>query len=197
MAIDIFIAYADEDRAEVARPLAQELEGRGFRVFYAEHVLGLGDSLRRKIDHAIASCQFGVVVLSEHFFRKEWPQRELDSLAARELDEGSSRILPVLHKVGHKQVLAFSPFLADKIGIPTARGLKCVADAIEKVLRAAKATKFRGKRVSLLFNYTVFDAQREGCPECGGEVQVVGSAGDSGEYVIGICQACGWHDSHR
>jgi len=79
----VFICHASEDKEEVARPLAQELRSRDFRVWIDEAEILIGDSLRRKIDEGLASSRFGIVILSPSFFAKEWPQLELDGLAQR------------------------------------------------------------------------------------------------------------------
>ena len=46
MAHDFFICHASEDKDAVARPLAEELQSRGFSVWYDEFELDVGDSLR-------------------------------------------------------------------------------------------------------------------------------------------------------
>ena len=46
--------------------------------------------------------------------------KELDGLVARE-DGSEKRILPVWHNVGRKEVVTFSPPLADKLGVAGAR----------------------------------------------------------------------------
>jgi hypothetical protein len=92
---DVFVSYASEDKDDVARPVAQELRNRGLDVWYDEFSLVVGDSLRREIERGLTVSKFGVVVLSEHFFRKEWPQRELDALTARETGGTRGIILPV------------------------------------------------------------------------------------------------------
>ena len=60
-----------------------------------------------------------MVVLSEAFFRKGWPQRELDVLVALEV-KGRSRILPIWREVLKDEVRRFSPTLADKLAMTTA-----------------------------------------------------------------------------
>jgi hypothetical protein len=75
---DAFISHASEDKDEIVRPLARELQQRGLRVWYDEFELRIGQSLRRKIDEGIARSAFGVVVLSNAFFAKNWTQYELD-----------------------------------------------------------------------------------------------------------------------
>ena len=74
---DAFVSHAGEDKAEVARPLAEALRELGLAVWYDEFELRIGDNLRRKIDAGIANSRFGIVILSEHFFAGQWPQYEL------------------------------------------------------------------------------------------------------------------------
>ena len=133
-ATDVFICHASEDKAAVARPLATELRQRGLTVWYDEYILTLGDSLPREIDRGLASCRFGVVILSPDFFAKNWPQRELDGLAAREVRGGEKVILPVWHNVTAGDVEQYSPTLAAKLAVPTAKGISVVVNEIVKAL---------------------------------------------------------------
>jgi hypothetical protein len=126
-----FISHASEDKDEIARPIADALISRGHGVWFDEYTLQLGDSLPREIDRGLASCDFGVVVLSAAFFSKQWPQRELDGLVAREASDGAKRILPVWHGVGQADVASFSPMLASRLAVDTSRGLDRVVREIE------------------------------------------------------------------
>lgn len=112
---DAFISHASEDKDEIARPLAQALIAEGLKVWYDELTLKIGDSLRRKIDAGLARSSFGVIILSQHFFAKNWPQHELDGLVARAMSD-ELRILPVWHRITKAEVMAQSPSLADKLG---------------------------------------------------------------------------------
>ena len=138
---DLFICHASEDKEEVVRPLAEALIDAGFEVWYDEFTLTIGDSLRRSIDKGLAQSKFGLAVLSPDFFKKEWPQRELDGLAAREHD-GRKVILPVWHKVNREYVLKFSPILADRLAVSTKEG---IGKVVEEVLRAVKPSKAKQK----------------------------------------------------
>jgi hypothetical protein len=113
---DVFISHASEDKARVARPLAKALTSLGLKVWYDETALRVGNSLRREIDKGLANASFGVVVLSPAFFKKDWPQKELDGLVSRETD-GVEVILPVWYNVGKADIRSHSPTLADKLGI--------------------------------------------------------------------------------
>lgn len=128
---DLFLSHASEDKEAVVRPLASMLAERGIRIWLDETALTLGDSLRRSIDRGLARSRFGLVVLSRSFFDKEWPQRELDALAARV--DREKTVLPIWHGVGRSEVEGYSPMLADKLAVSTAAGLDKV---VAEVLRA-------------------------------------------------------------
>lgn len=129
MKYDVFISHASEDKDEIARPLATLLQSRGLTVWLDEMKLTLGDSLRRSIDLGLNSSRFGLVILSPSFLSKEWPQKELDGLVARENDS-KKVILPIWHKVSRDEIVKYSPILADKLAAPTSKGLGYVVDQV-------------------------------------------------------------------
>lgn len=137
---DVFISHASEDKESIARPLAEELIKRGVKVWYDDLTLTVGDSLRRSIDEGLAKSKFGIVILSRAFFSKEWPQTELDGLAARQ-SMGHKVILPVWHEVTKQEVLQFSPTLADRLSANTAKGIESVVDQLLDVLAPNKRTQ--------------------------------------------------------
>ena len=123
---DFFICHASEDKTEVAEPLALELANLGAKVWYDRWTLRIGDSLSAKIDEGLIRSDFGIVVLSPHFFTKDWPKRELSGLVQREAG-GKRVILPVWHKVDHAFVARHSPTLADKMAGSTSLGIPVLA----------------------------------------------------------------------
>jgi hypothetical protein len=56
---DVFVSHASEDKAAVARPLAEHLRERGLTVWLDDSELRIGDSLRRKIDAGLAGAASG------------------------------------------------------------------------------------------------------------------------------------------
>ena len=126
---DLFISHASEDKVDVAEPLARELVSRGVAVWYDQWTLQIGDSLSGRIDEGLSSSEYGVVVLSPHFFTKHWPQRELSGLVQREV-QGKKVILPVWHQVDHSFVAKHSPTLADKMAGSTESGIQRLADQL-------------------------------------------------------------------
>lgn len=134
---DVFISHAGEDKDAAARPLAKLLTERGWTVWLDELELTVGDSLTGRIDQALARSRFGVVILSHPFFAKQWPQRELAGLTARETEAGRKVILPVWHGLNKADLLRYSPTLADRVGVSTDRGINHVADQLAQVLEFA------------------------------------------------------------
>jgi formylglycine-generating enzyme required for sulfatase activity len=139
---DVFISHAWEDKEAFARPLAKALEEKGLRVWYDEFTLTLGDSLRRSIDRGLAQSRYGVVILSPHFFAKEWPQKELDGLAAREAP-GEKVILPVWHNITAERVREHSPTLADRVAVSSDRGIEHVVSELLRVIKPASEPTHR------------------------------------------------------
>jgi hypothetical protein len=111
---DVFISHASEDKDEVVRPLALALKSEGLSVWYDEFELKIGDSLRRKIDKGLANSKFGIVVLSKEFIRKGWTNYELDGIITKSVS-GEQIVLPIWHNITKKEVIDFSPSLADKL----------------------------------------------------------------------------------
>ena len=95
---DAFISHAGEDKAEVARPLAEALRALGLLVWYDEFELRIGDNLRRKIDDGIAKSKFGIVI--RHGI-------------------GAQNILPIWHRVTKEHIISQSPSLASVIALTT------------------------------------------------------------------------------
>ena len=133
---DAFICHASEDKGAFVRPLANALKKMGFRIWYDEFELRVGDKLHQSIDKGLSVSRYGVVVLSKAFFDKNWPRYELDGLAAREI-EGEKVILPIWYGVGNDDVLRYSAPLADRVALDSQKlSLSKIADALASELRA-------------------------------------------------------------
>ena len=138
-AFDVFISHASEDKDGFVRDLAQALAERELTVWYDEFELRVGDSLRRKIDTGLTNSRFGVVVLSSHFFDKNWAQYELDGLVVREMT-GQQIVLPIWHNITKDEIIRRSPSLADKVALSTATMTVAeIADELHSVIRPPRA----------------------------------------------------------
>ena len=112
-----------------------ELEKVGLHVWYDTSQIKWGDSMRQKIDEGLKHSRFGVVVLSPNYIAdgKYWTKAELDGLFQLESINGKT-LLPVWHNLTKKQVMAFSPIIANKKAMTTAAmTAKEIADELAKL----------------------------------------------------------------
>jgi hypothetical protein len=131
---DVFICHATEDKEAFVRPLAKRLEASGLSVWYDEFTLKIGDRLRQKIDDGLANSRYGVVVLSNSFFAKNWPQHELDGLVGKEITgTGTKVVLPIWHCISFEEVQRWSPMLSGRVAAKSSDGL----DSVVRQLRDA------------------------------------------------------------
>src|SRR5699024_7558168 len=75
---DVFISHASEDKDSFVRPLAEELEKVGIKVWYDEFTLTWGDRIRDSIDNGLANSKFGIAIISKPYLKKYWAQYEFD-----------------------------------------------------------------------------------------------------------------------
>ena len=116
---DIFLSHASEDKDEVARPLALMLQERGLRVWYDEFELRIGDNLIAKLNAGINSSRFGILVLSQDFFGKNWTEYELDTLESMAVTQ-EYILFPILHNISVEELRAYRASLANIVARSTA-----------------------------------------------------------------------------
>ena len=149
MTWDVFIAHAAEDKADCATPLAEALRSRGLSVCYDDFVLSVGDSLTEFMNRGIAESRFGIVILSERFFAKRWPQAELAALLHRERD-GRSILLPLWKGLEVEGVLKHAPLLADRRAARWEDGLERVVGQLAAAIGYPPGARSPGGRPPLL-----------------------------------------------
>ncbi len=133
--VKIFLSHASEDQSDFVRPLAEALSAfpDEFKVWYSEYELTLGDRLLAKIDAGLKNCDYGIVVLSPHFFAKRWPREELEGLFQLETTERKV-ILPIWKDVSESDVKIFSPILASRLGADAAVGVPRIVEEIRRAV---------------------------------------------------------------
>lgn len=135
---DAFISHASEDKEEFVIPLANRLKEYGVKIWLDKFTLKAGYGLRRSIDEGLAKSKYGIVVISNNFLNKNWPEYEFDSLIYRQV-EGSKKnniIIPIWHNVTKKQVQKYSLNLADKVALDSSNmSLEQITEAIIEIVR--------------------------------------------------------------
>lgn len=134
---DLFISYASEDR-EIAEALDKSLSSRGYKVWRDRGQLTLGDSLATKINEGLGASRFGIVILSDAFLRKNWPQAELSALQARAITKGQKVILPIRRNLSHEAMAKHLPLLGDKLTISVTEDLEEVIGEVERAVGIPK-----------------------------------------------------------
>ncbi len=100
---DAFISYAHPDR-KFAIELAARLSDSGFKVFFDEAELAVGESFAASLVDAVKSARATLVLMSPEYFASDWSRSELEVSAAAELEKGTKtggRILPLLIRDCH------------------------------------------------------------------------------------------------
>lgn len=152
MKYDVFISHASEDKIDFVKPLAQKLDDFGLNVWYDEFTLKVGDSLSKSIDKGLLNSRYGIVVFSKSFFKKRWSDYELRGLVSKEI-ETEKVILPIWHNITKKDVIKYSPSLADKLAL-TSSSLTIPQMAL-KILEVVKPDVFANFMRYILFKQNV------------------------------------------
>jgi len=113
---DVFICHASEDKADVVKPLVSALEAAGIRCWVDEGEIKWGDSITQKVNEGLGMSRFVIVVLSQSFQGKNWPERELHAVVNIEASTGEVKALPLLvgDRGGRAAILSRYPLLNDK-----------------------------------------------------------------------------------
>lgn len=111
-AYDVFISHASEDKADFVDGLVEELLKRNVNVWYDRDILTWGKSIRQSIDQGLKRSKYAIIVLSEHYVKKYWTQKEFNALFNLS-SRLSEFILPIWHNISEETVNDFSPMLSD------------------------------------------------------------------------------------
>lgn len=134
---DFFISHDSRDKDEVARPLYEELTKRGYKVWYDEFSLKIGDSLTESIDKGIATSKYGIVILSKNFLSNErWAKNELQSLRTKQILVNKNILLPIWHNISEEDFKE-NYWLLEKVGGKTKNGIKVLVDQLEEKYKTA------------------------------------------------------------
>ncbi len=110
---DIFISHANRDKLDYVDALYQSLCKLGINIFYDSKVISWGDNWKNVILNGTAKSEFAIIIISEQFFGREWTEKELRELLARQNESGQKIILPLLHNITLDELKTQYPDLAD------------------------------------------------------------------------------------
>jgi len=93
---DVFICHASVDKEHIVRPLARALDQAGITCWLDEGEIRWGDDITAKVNEGLKNSRYAIVVLSESFSSRHWPQVEMSAALSIELSTGVTRVLPLL-----------------------------------------------------------------------------------------------------
>ena len=138
---DIFICHASEDKEEIVRPMVKAFDQAGITCWYDEAEIDWGDSITQKVNEGLRVSQNVVVVFSDAFIGKNWPERELNAVLNKEASSGEVKVLPLL--VGSEKtqarILTTYPLLNDKRYLPWDGDRSKIVAALLSRLRKAES----------------------------------------------------------
>jgi hypothetical protein len=133
---DFFISHASEDKDSFVRPLVDGLIAKGYRVWYDEMSLNIGDSLVESISNGIKKSLYGIIILSKNFCKKKWTKKEMTTLISKEIITDQNLILPIWLDLTAEDVFDFSPILADKLSLVASReNISFIIEKIEQLFK--------------------------------------------------------------
>lgn len=94
---DVFISHANADKEQFVEELYKSFQKLGIKIFYDSDSIEWGDDWACKIQDGLAKCRYGVIVISNNYYDREWTEKELKSLLVRQNDNGENVILPILY----------------------------------------------------------------------------------------------------
>lgn len=114
--VEVFICHASEDKKSVVEPLTKALRDAGVTYWVDSENIQWGDSLSEAISDGIRRSRFGIIVLSQAFLKKRWPEKELYAILSLETTSGKKKALPLLvgTKIERQEILSAYPLLIDK-----------------------------------------------------------------------------------
>lgn len=117
---DVFVSHAWEDKKSFVDDFVNALREKEIKVWYDTTEIKWGNSMRAQIDEGLKRSKFGIVVLSPDYIAegKYWTKAELDGLFQLE-STGEKALLPVWHRLSKKEVMSFSPIIANKKAMKT------------------------------------------------------------------------------
>ncbi len=126
---DLFVCHSYKD-GNFSEKLTLDITEAGYKCWFSEFEMKVGDSLNDKIAFAIKRSGLFAVVLSPDSVKSPWCQRELKKALNRELYQKNVFVLPILYKKCEIPDYLEEKIWADMTGGRYARGLAMVIDKL-------------------------------------------------------------------
>jgi len=126
---DVFISHASQDKHEYVLPLVTALSSKGVTYWLDATEISWGDSIVGKINEGFKTSRRVLLCLSRRFLERKWPQAELDSALAQQIESGETRVLPLILN-SREEVLSTYPLLRSSAYRLFEQGVEAIADEV-------------------------------------------------------------------
>jgi hypothetical protein len=145
---DAFVSYSGADWEDFVQPLIRRLEKLGLEIWHADFEITIGDSIPNSIENGITKSDYGILVLSESYFEREWPREELDALLQEDVTGEEKVILPVAYNIEPEDIKQHHKLLSKRYIVEGNRNnIDQVASSIFKAVRGGQREKITSENV--------------------------------------------------
>jgi len=95
---DIFLCHASEDKTAIVNPIKDTCRELGVSTWLDDDEIKWGESITKRVQEGLSSSRFVIVVISESFVSKNWPETELNAAIHLEMASSSRNLLPGLEQ---------------------------------------------------------------------------------------------------
>jgi hypothetical protein len=117
------------DKPTYVYPLADALTRRAVSYWLDEAQISPGASIIEAIESGLVNARYVLVLITERFLERKWPEQELRAALTRELRSGASKVIPIL-AVENDRYFDRYPLLSDARHIDWERGVEIIADEV-------------------------------------------------------------------
>jgi hypothetical protein len=147
----LFVCHASEDKKDFLDNLVDHLSD--VELFYDKYSLTIGDDISQVILNEISNSKGSIVVFSESFLRKPYPQNEFSVILGKKLSEHDYKILPIYLDIDEKTVLKKYPTLANIWHEKGKRQKKSSIQVADSILKALGINKISSAPNVTQINY--------------------------------------------
>lgn len=145
---DVFICHAGEDKNKIVRPLAEAFDEFGISYWVDEGQIAWGHSLTGKVNEGLSKSRYVIVILSEAFLSKPWPEKELNAALNIEASSGIVKVLHLLvgNKEAREKIFNRYPLLNDKLYVEWQGSPEPILQALDVLFSQSENTEPEGKK---------------------------------------------------
>jgi hypothetical protein len=110
-----FLSHSSNDKAEIVKPVGENLLKLGKTIWLDEAEIIPGDDLSGKISIGLTTSDLVVTFISKSFIAKKWTMVELNSILSIEISTGSIRLIPILIDITEQELQQSLPLIASKV----------------------------------------------------------------------------------